>query len=233
MPKLHHGRQWSVRLKRPRSSRRSPRLLDTYRHASNQNFESSVAAFFAADRSVLPQANLNVALDFRGTSKYNIVGLNTQSEFLKRCCRSRHLLDPRPRLSDARMMLYRPGIDCHVANHFITDGRGMVQIQGLKVTVGTRSGRSQRAGRYRVQRPQRAIAAVPVDAAPRAPDDPPPVGGKPFRLRVPYDKQLHQPQSSRRPIATHRRGRHSRQGTRWALSSKGTSSTSRWIGSNK
>ena len=169
--------------------------LDTYRYACNQNFESSVAAMpFAADKKCLTtQANLNVALDFRGTSKYNIVGLNTQSEFLKK------MLPFSPRaysihvrgLSDARMMLYRPGIDCHVANHFITDGRGMVQIQGLKV-----NGRDA----------DRVARSVLVDTGSNALSVPSPlyqsmpprghltirllsVKGKPFRLRVPYDKR--------------------------------------------
>ena len=169
--------------------------LNTFRYQCNQNFESFPTAMpFASDKKCLTtQANVNVAMNFHGTSKYNIVGLNANSVFL----RAMMPVSPRAfsihvrQLHDASLLLYVPGMDCYVANHFLTMDRGLVQIQGLRL-----NGQAIEKGHAR---------HVLVDTGANALSVPSPlyqamprrgkmsielmsVEGKPFRLAFPYDK---------------------------------------------
>lgn len=169
--------------------------LNTFRYQCNQNFESFPTAVpFASDKQCLTtQANVNVALNFYGTSAYNVVGLNANSTFL----RSLMPVSPRAfsihirRLYDASLMLYVPGMDCYVANHFLTMERGLVQIQGLEID-GRRipKGNSRHVlvdtGSNALSVPSTLYQAMPWRG--RMTVKLMSVEGEPFRLTFPYNK---------------------------------------------
>ena len=169
--------------------------LNTFRYQCNQNFESFPTAMpFASDKQCLTtQANVNVALNFYGTSAYNVVGLNANSTFL----RSLMPVSPRAfsihirRLYDASLMLYVPGIDCHVANHFLTMDRGLVRIQGLEINARAfPKGNSRHVlldtGSNALSVPSTLYQAMPRRG--RMTVKLMTVEGEPFRLTFPYNK---------------------------------------------
>lgn len=170
-------------------------VLNTFRYQCNQNFESfQTAVPYASEKQCLTsQANVNVAMNFTGTSRYNIVGMNHGSVFMK------SMMPSSPRafsmhirnLYDAKLLLYRPTIDCFVSNHFLTMDGGMVQIQGLRlngndidkgaarhVLVDTGSNALSLPSSLFQQLPQRGKLTIQLRS----------VEGDPFHLRFPYDK---------------------------------------------
>lgn len=171
-------------------------VLNTFRYQCNQHFESfQTSVPFASEKHCLTsQADVNVAMNFHGTSRYNIVGLNHRSVFLKSLMRfsprafSMHIRD----LHDAQLLLYRPGLDCFVANHFLTMDGGLVQIQGLRlndqaiekgsarhVLVDTGSNALSVPSFLYQQMPPFGTLSILLRS----------VEGKSFRLRFPYDKK--------------------------------------------
>lgn len=105
-------------------------LENVYETDCRGNYEHRHRPWLAATSCLrAPNVPVKVAIDFRGTSEYNIVGLGKNSTFL------RHFVPTLPRAvvvhvksrHRASMMLYQPGVDCLAKNHFLLDTTNRVQ----------------------------------------------------------------------------------------------------------
>jgi len=111
---------------------RLPATLEAFRFSCGGDFESFTVPFHQITSSptslCLNETNVNVALDFDGTSKYNVLGLGPNSTFL------RSLMPRSPRafsvhihsMYDAKLLVYSPGRgDCFTARRFLAGRRGI------------------------------------------------------------------------------------------------------------
>ena len=125
---IHYGSQSS-----PYHEQTMPLTLENaYETDCNGNYEHRHNPWLLHSRSTCIRskpARVKIAVDFHGTSEYNVVGLGKRSEFLSKFVPTfpRSVVMHINSRYRATLMLYQPGVDCIAKNHFMLDNNNRVQ----------------------------------------------------------------------------------------------------------